>query len=90
MLNDAEIEAAVVDALRKHCGVQKPIRAESRLAEDLGLDSVGLLTLAVEVENFYRVRLGEDPEHPPRTVADITTLVKQRLAESSAEGRHDN
>jgi acyl carrier protein len=89
MLSETDIEAAVVDALRKHCGVEKQVRADSRLAEDLGLDSVGLLTLAVEVENFYRIKLGEDPEHPPRTVADITALVKQRLGESPLEGRHD-
>lgn len=75
------IEAAVAEVLREHCNVTKEIRAESRLAEDLGLDSVGLLTMAVEVENYFQTVLGEEPEHPPRTVADVVGLIEQRLAE---------
>lgn len=75
------IEQAVADVLRTHCNVTKEIRSDSRLAEDLGLDSVGLLTMAVEVENFFQTVLGEEPEKPPRTVADVVALIEQRLAE---------
>ncbi len=77
----SKIEGAVIEVLQTHCRVTKAIRAESRLAEDLGLDSVGLLTMAVEVENHFQTVLGEEPEHPPRTVADVVDLIEQRLAE---------
>ncbi|MCR9141111.1 MAG: acyl carrier protein [bacterium] len=76
-----EIEQAVADVLRTHCNVTKEIRAESRLAEDLGLDSVGLLTMAVEVENHFQTVLGEEPERPPRTVHAVVDLIEQRLTE---------
>ncbi|MEQ9362734.1 MAG: acyl carrier protein [Leptospirales bacterium] len=75
------IEGAVADVLRNHCNVSKEIGAKSRLAEDLGLDSVGLLTMAVEVENHFQTVLGEEPERPPRTVSDVVDLIEQRLAE---------
>ena len=78
------IEQAVVDVLRQHCGVERPIHTQSRLAEDLGLDSVGLLTMAVEVENHFQTVLGEEPENPPRTVDDVVVLIQARLAERGA------
>ncbi len=85
-ITDAEIEAVVRDVLIKHCAVTKEVKSESRLAEDLGLDSVGLLTLAVEVENHFRTVLGEEPENPPRLVSDVVRLVRERLAEQGAGG----
>lgn len=81
----AEILKAVAQVLRAHCNVTKDIRMDSRLAEDLGLDSVGLLTMAVEVENYFQTVLGEEPENPPRTVLDVVLLVQQRLADRQDE-----
>lgn len=81
----AEILKAVAQVLRTHCNVTKDIRMDSRLAEDLGLDSVGLLTMAVEVENYFQTVLGEEPENPPRTVLDVVLLVQQRLADRQDE-----
>lgn len=80
-MNDTEIESAVAGVLREHCNVTKDIQPGSRLAEDLGLDSVGLLTMAVEVENHFQTTLGEAPENPPRTVGDVIQLLRERLAE---------
>ena len=42
-----------------------------RLVEDLRLDSIRLLTLAVEVENRFRVRLDEVDEAGIETVGDL-------------------
>ncbi len=80
-MNDTEIENAVAAVLRDQCNVTKDITSQSRLAEDLGLDSVGMLTMAVEVENYFQTVLGEAPEKPPRTVADVVALLRERLSE---------
>ena len=57
------------------------ITAESTLQGDLGMDSVGLLSLALELENRFEMYLGEDTNHPPETVGDIVSLLSDRLLE---------
>lgn len=73
----------VAEVLRNDCGVTSEIEPDSLLAEDLGLDSVGMLSLALGLENHYRLVLGEDPENPPRTVAELVQLVERRLQEEA-------
>lgn len=79
----SEIEHKVIQILREHCNVTKTITSKTRLAQDLNLDSVGLMTLALEVENSYELILGEDPNHPPQTVGEIVELVQKRLTEKA-------
>ncbi|MBI3926920.1 MAG: hypothetical protein HY319_15395 [Armatimonadetes bacterium] len=76
-----EIYGKIERILREECRVTADIRPESRLAEDLGLDSMGILTLALELENDYRIQLGEDPDDPPQTLAEVVRLVRERLEE---------
>lgn len=69
----------IESVLRQECGVCQALTPETRLQEDLGLDSVGMLTLAVELENHYQIVLGEDPQNPPRNLGELTALVESRL-----------
>lgn len=78
-------EARVSAILRQECAVTAPFTRESRLAEQLGLDSVGFLTLALELENHYQLTLEEDPQDPPRTVGDLVRLVEARLKEAGSD-----
>ncbi len=71
--------ATIENVLRSECGVTAPLTPETRFQEDLGLDSVRMLALALEVENHYRIVLGEDPDNPPRTLGELTRLVESRL-----------
>ncbi|MCB1326473.1 MAG: acyl carrier protein [Spirochaetales bacterium] len=80
-LDAGAIEVVVRRVLQEHCGVDRAFDVRARLAEDLGLDSVGLLTLALEVENHYQMALGEEPDQAPRTVSDVIALVQMRLRE---------
>jgi acyl carrier protein len=83
-MTHAEIYDEVVRVLRERCAVTVPIEPSSTLQTDLGLDSAGLLNLALEVENAFQLMLEEPPESPPETVAALVDLLAQRLAE---EGR---
>jgi acyl carrier protein len=65
--------------LRQQCRVTVPIAADTRLREDLGLDSLALLTLAVAAEDHFRICLNENPESPPATVGEFVALVEARL-----------
>ena len=50
-----------------------------RLAEDLALDSVQRLTLAVEVENRFRICLEPEDEEGIATVGDLASVVEGKL-----------
>ena len=49
-----EILAGIAEVARVHLGWKGPIDPGLRLVEDLDLDSVKMLTLALEVENHFR------------------------------------
>lgn len=72
---------AVRSILAEHCGITEPVTEASRFQEDLGLDSMGLLTLALETENHFDLCLEEPPDQPPQTVGELVVLVDQRLKE---------
>jgi acyl carrier protein len=55
-----------------------------RLVEDLELDSIRLLTLAVEVENHFRICLDEDDDRAVETVGDLVAVVRRELAAGAA------
>ena len=61
------------------------IRPESRLLEDLDLDSIDAIDIAVKLQDVVGRRIKEDELHGMRTVGDVTALVTrcvdpQRLA----------
>jgi acyl carrier protein len=69
--------------LKEHCSLESAdLGPEQRFQEDLGLDSMGLLTLTVEVENSFHIYLNEDPSRPPQTLEELAELISQRLSDS--------
>jgi acyl carrier protein len=81
---DDEVLAGIAAVAREHLGWRAPLRPEMRLVEDLRLDSLRLLTLAVEVENFFRVRLDEEDEEGIATVGDLAATVRRKRAAGNA------
>jgi acyl carrier protein len=75
-----EILAGIREVARRHLGHRGALRPEMRLVEDLELDSIRLLTLAVEVENRFRVCLDEEDEAAIETVDDLVAAVARKLA----------
>jgi acyl carrier protein len=75
------ILAGVAEVARVHLGWEDPLTPDMRLVEDLRLDSIRLLTLAVEVENRFRVRLDELDEGGIETVGDLVATVRRKLGE---------
>ena len=74
--------AAVVNILIEDCKIDAAaITDEAHLQDDLGLDSMTLLNLALEAENFMGCALDEDPEDPPMTIRDLVELLALRMKE---------
>ncbi|MFL6259857.1 MAG: acyl carrier protein [Thermoanaerobaculia bacterium] len=78
-MSDEAILEGVAEVARVHLGWEGELAPEMRLIEDLRLDSVRLLTLAMEVENRFRVRLDELDEGSIETVGDLVAVVRRRL-----------
>ena len=72
-LSTAQIIDGITEVARQHLGWEGPLRPEMRLVEDLELDSLQTLTLALAVENYFRVCLDEEAEI--LTVGDLAAII---------------
>lgn len=81
-MSEAEILAGLETIARERLEFAGPLRRDANLIEELRLDSLRLLTLAVEVENRFRVRLAPEEEGAIVTVGDLVDLVGRKLAET--------
>lgn len=77
-----EVLREVETVAREHVGFDGRLDPSMRLIEDLRLDSIRLLTLAVEVENRFRICLDEEDEETIATVGDLVDAVRRKLPPS--------
>lgn len=61
------------------------VSESTHLFEDLKLDSIQQITLVVEIENRFRIRLDEGDEAGIATVRDLADLVSSRLGTAVAD-----
>ncbi len=78
-VSDARIIESITEVARLHLGWAGELRPEMYLVEDLDLDSIKRLTLALEVENHFRICL--DEEAAILTVGDLVEIIRERLDE---------
>lgn len=77
-----EVVVEIRRLLRDELGLSREARPGDDLVTDLELDSVGLLTLVVGLEDHFRVALREEDASAVRTIGDLATLVIRRLEEA--------
>ncbi len=73
------IHEDLVRILGEHCDRPGPWQPSTRLQADLGLDSMGLLNFALEVENHFQIFLNEPPDQPPSTLLEVAHLVAEAV-----------
>lgn len=78
-MNEQEILNGVAAVAREHLDWREALTLDMHLVEDLRLDSIRLLTLAVEVENRFRICLDETDEAGIATVGDLVAAVGRKL-----------
>jgi acyl carrier protein len=81
---------ALLDFLRRVMAAEfevdaRKVQPEARLVDDLGLDSVDAMVLALRVEEETGLELVEDELKALDTVASVVALVHQRLAGRAGE-----
>ena len=84
----AELDARVLEVIRKIARTELEYSGEvlpaQRLHEDLKLDSMAMIIVAVGLENAFRVKLQEEDAGTLATVADLVKLVVRRVGEAEA------
>lgn len=84
----AEILAGIAEVARLELGVEAgEVRPDARLVEDLGFDSLRLLTLAAAVENRFQVALTPEDDERISTIGDLAAVLEARLAETPTDRR---
>ena len=73
-----DVRAALAEIARG-LGFEGPLLPELRLVEDLRLDSIGLLSLAVAVEDRFQVCLDAADEAAIRTIGDLERILRSKL-----------
>lgn len=80
-------EAHVLAEIQKVAAAQFDFKGELKpgdeLVGDLKLDSLALVTLAVALEDHFKIVLAEEESPRPRTVADLCQLVLREVRETS-------
>ena len=81
-MTEHQILEGVREVIREHLQMQSPVGNETHLFHDLQLDSLKQLTLVVELENHFRVRLDAGDEEGLETIGDVVRVIDRRLSES--------
>ncbi len=79
-----EILTGIQEISQLHLNRPTELRRQMGLIEDLELDSLLLLTLAVEVENRFEIILTEEDEAAIQTVGDLVDVVSRKLESGPA------
>ena len=80
-MTGGEILTGIEEVAREHGLWVGTLSPRLRLVEDLDLDSLKALTLAVEVENKFRIRLDPEVEAKIVTIGDLVEMVRRELEE---------
>ena len=75
-----ELLSQVTVLARERFGWEGSLEPEMRLVEDLGLDSLKLMELAVSIENHYQIRIDETSEAEILTVGDLVDIIHRGLS----------
>jgi acyl carrier protein len=73
-----EVLQEITRIVRDELGVPREPKPADDLLADLQLDSVGILTLVVGLEDRFRVALEEEDASKVRTVQELAALVLSR------------
>ncbi len=79
--SEPEVIREIARVVEQELGLARVVGPKALLQEDLALDSITLLTLAVALEDRYRVFLREEDAPRIHTVEELARLVVQRVKE---------
>ena len=81
-MTELEILDGVREVIRDELRLSMPVTPSTNLIRDLQLDSLKQLTLVVELENRFQVRLDAGDEEGLETLEDVVRLIHRCLSEN--------
>ncbi|MGE3819431.1 MAG: acyl carrier protein [Isosphaeraceae bacterium] len=76
-----QLRATLTELLEETTGERYPEVTEPQsLTEGLGLDSVDLFSLVVEMQNTFQIKIASEELVPVATVGDLLDLLQAKLA----------
>jgi acyl carrier protein len=80
MLQRDQIRQTLVELIENDVGQKFDDLADTKnLREDLGLDSVDVVSIVSQVERHFRIRLSQQELEKLVTVGDLLTLLQSKL-----------
>ncbi|UGT62322.1 acyl carrier protein [Nocardia asteroides] len=80
---DVSIRDDIAEFLRAHYDVDLDVVSPDSTLDDLGLDSLGVLSVADLIENKYGISLDDERIASVRTFTDLMGLIRLKAAEAS-------
>lgn len=79
-MDTQEIKATIKQSISRVTGIPaENITDSASYEEDLGLDSLSILEIAVDVESHYKFHASDEELTSIRTVEDTVELVRRRM-----------
>lgn len=79
-MDTQEIKATIKQSISRVTGIPaENITDTASYEEDLGLDSLSILEIAVDVESHYKFHASDEELTSIRTVEDTVELVRRRM-----------
>ena len=82
-MTELQILDGIREVIRDELRLDAPLSPSTSLVRDLQLDSLKQLTLVVEIENRFEVRLDAGDEEGLETLQDVVRLIHRRLSEKT-------
>lgn len=80
-LSDQEILAGLADIVNEETGVeQAQVQADKSFTDDLDIDSLSMMTIVVNAEEKFGVRIPDDEVKNLNTVGDAISFIQQAQA----------
>ena len=85
-MTDAILHAELVDSVRSVARIpaEVTIAPESRLVEDLGIDSLDLVSIVLNAQERYGIAIDEDEVAQLRSIADLVNYVDRQRSSAAA------
>ncbi|WP_394848996.1 phosphopantetheine-binding protein [Pendulispora brunnea] len=83
-----ETLVGTTNILSKHVELDRPIRPDDDITNDLGLDSLAVMEVVADIEDHFQINIPEEMLSKITTVADVAhALHELQNAEAAADAK---